>query len=384
MRYVSFSITAILAMAILILPSCGNPVTETITLQDIHQINETAFGRPGNKYAWSMATLNDTALFVGTNNFDLLNEAPPDDPTLWKGCEIWRYDGATWTPVVEEGLNDRNNLGVRDLKELNGCLYATTMNLTNGMELWRSCNGTDWETLVNNGFGLVANNSGRGLAYYKGHLYVGTINPSLGAQIWRSTDGTAWDQVASGGISDSDNTWISDLIEYNGWLYAGTANSLGMQLYRTDDGVNYERIFEGGAGVPQNTHAMVLYEFNNKLFISTMNLQLGFYLYMSDNGINFTAVLQNGFTHPKNNYIWSLQEYNGRLYAGSFYNDYLFFGHFQLYSSADGIDWIVENTNALGYTFNYGLRSMDVFDNKLIMGTTSFFSGCRVIEATAK
>ena len=50
----------------------------------------------------------------------------------------------------------------------------------------------------------------------------------------------------------------------------------------------------------------------------------------------------------------------------------------------DGDEWVIEDQSALGYPLNYGIRSMTVFDNKLIIGTSTAFGGCKVIEATAK
>ncbi len=382
------TITILIATA-LMLASCVNdvPVLETETLANIMQINEDGFGTMGNKYAWSMAEFGDNELFVGTNNFDMNWAGTVDDADQalnWTGCEIWRYDGTSWTKVVTDGLKNPNNLGIRSLKVINGCLYGATMNLNNGMELWRSCDGTNWETLVTEGFGNILNYSARGIAYYKGYIYVGVLNAFQGTQIWRSADGLQWDQVAKAGISDPRNQWFSNFEEFDGWLYMGTSNCNGMQLYRTNDGINYERIFKDGLGIKENTHVMTLYTFNNKLFIGTMNRANGCYLYDSKDGINFEVKLENGFTSNINSYLWALQEYNGRLYAGTFNEYSLLFGNFHLYSSADGDEWVVEDENALGFSLHYGIRTMAVFNDKLMIGTATAFKGCKVIEATAK
>ena len=368
-------------------PSDSVPFLETETLTKIMQINEDGFGSSGNLYAWSMAVLGDSGLYVGTNNFSLNQPESSGDGSPasgWKGCEIWRYNGAVWDRVVEKGLGNPSNLGVRALKEINGCLYGATLNISTGMEIWRSCDGTNWEALVDDGFGSIFNYAARAITFFKGYIYVGVTNLFEGTQIWRSTDGLQWDLVEEAHPSDPGNQWFSNFAEFNGWLYLGTSNPQGMQLYRTDDGSNYERIFEAGLGLPANTHAMTLYTFNNKLFVGTMNRAHGCYLYVSEDGINFEPRIKNGLASPKNSYIWSLQEYNGRIYAGTFYEANLFFGNFHLYSSADGDEWIIENTNALGFPQHYGIRTMAVFNDKLIMGTAAALSGCKVIEAAAK
>jgi len=388
MRRLNLFLAALWMTTAPILASCVvEPVTETETLTGITQINEDGFGSGDlNGYAWCMAVFNDE-LYVGT-----LTQAGEGTATQIKGdasplqteggCEIWRYNGTSWTQVVTDGLGDPENRGMRNLKVINGCLYGVTRNEVEGMEVWRSCNGTDWERLATGGFGLgVVNNSGRALTSFNGHIYVGTDN-HWGGQIWRSSDGVTWEQVASAGISDINNIWIAEFAEFNGWLYIGTNNILGgFQVYRTQDGLDYQRVHQGGPG----QCALTLSIFNNRLFLGTADIVAGFRLYVTDDGLDYQVVLEDGFTSLYNRYLWSMQEYNGRLYAGTYTGALVLWGAFQLFSSADGEAWIVEDANGFNYPYQYGIRSMTVFNGKLILGTaTASPEGCKVFEASAK
>ena len=110
MRCFYFIIVAIVMAISPITLSCNQPgpITETVTLTDIRQINEDGFGEGGfgNDYAWSMTVFNNE-LYVGTLNFILEGEETPLELSLGNeeadplidpvGCQIWRYDGNSWT-----------------------------------------------------------------------------------------------------------------------------------------------------------------------------------------------------------------------------------------------------------------------------------------------
>jgi hypothetical protein len=81
-----------------------------------------------------------------------------------------------------------------------------------------------------------------------------------------------------------------------------------------------------------------------------------------------------------------MEVYDGRLYGGTYKHLLpLPFGQFSLYSTADGDNWTIESKDALGGNpWHYGVRSMAVYNDKLIIGTASAKNGCKVFEATAK
>ncbi len=369
----------------------GGLAAETETLSNITQINDDGFGTPANKYAFSIAVYKDS-LYVGTLNIKRMPGmarffSATSATRATEGAEIWRYDGdGTWTQVVKAGLGNYNNFGVRKMFAAGDCLYGVTANHDDGMEVWRTCDGDDWEIVADRGFGDSMNTSGRGLGSFKGYIYVGVENRKNGAQLWRSADGLEWEKVADKGVSDSGNFWLSDFAEFKGALYMGTLNIRGMQAYRTRDGVNLEKIFDSGLDKITNTAGMKLIVFNDRLYISTMDFLKGFDLYASEDGVNFQRVLQKGFTNKHYAYLWQMEEYNGRLYAGTYHHKatVLPTGRFALLSSADGKNWIVEDDSAFGNPWYYGVRTMAVYDGRLIIGTASAKYGCKIFMARGK
>lgn len=370
------------------LPGVPAPAAEkAATLHDVRQISADGFGTPSNKYAFSMAvfrgelyvgTLNVTSM-QGMLNFFWCRSAKSGT----EGAEIWRYgrDGS-WSRVVDAGLASRLNLGVRKLAVIGDLLYAVTANHDEGMEVWRTADGSDWERVAAGGFGDRANTSGRGLCEFNGWIYVGTENRRHGAQLWRSRDGRDWQKVRDRGIEDKGNAWLSDSVVFDGQLYMGTLNTGGMQLYRTADGSTIERVGLDGVDTATDIAALKLCTFKGRMFMGTMDFVRGFDLYATADGERFQRVIRNGFNDRLNAYCWQLQEYEGRLYAGT-YNHHLPLplGEFTLLSSADRDEWMVENEAAFGHGWHYGVRTMTVLDDRLIIGTATARHACKVLEA---
>ncbi len=381
----------VLIAASLALNSRADDPLSTATLTDVRLINEEGFGDPSNKYAFSMASFKGD-LYVGTLNVKSLPGmfsffAGTSGKRTTNGAEIWRREGDGWTRVVDGGLDNPRNMGVRKLYAAGDYLYGVTNNHDDGMEVWRTRDGDDWEAVATGGFGDKDNTSGRGLGWYKGMVYVGLENRSEGAGIWTSADGENWEKAADKGLGDKGNVWVSDFTEFKGRLYMGTLNILGgFQLFYTADGLSFVKVMEKGAAKKTNTAAMKLIAFKGRLYVSTMDFFRGFDLYVSDDGENFERVLEKGYTSRHNAYLWQMEEYNGRLYAGTYsHSDFtLPRGRFVLYSTEDGEKWTVETDDAFGSAFHYGVRSMAVHDGKLIIGTASPRRGCRVFEARAK
>lgn len=361
---------------------------EPAALTGVRQLNTDGFGEGANKYALSMEVYRG-ALYVGTLNVKGLLGifhwvSATTARLVTEGAQVWRYDTeGRWTRVVNKGLSSPLNLGLRKLRVVGGHLYGVTANHDEGMEVWRTADGERWEVVSRRGFGHPANTSGRGLSSFKGRIFVGTENRDTGAEIWRSADGLQWEQILKRGAGDSDNLWFSDFCEFQGRLYTGTLNmSEGMQLFVSSDGDRFEQVLKGGLQKTSNLGALKLFVFRDHLYIGTMDFDAGFDLYRSADGVHFERVLDHGFTNRHNAYIWQMQEYHGRLYAGAYdHRPPLLHGRFQLYSSADGKDWAVETKNGFGSDWCYGVRTMAVFQDQLIIGTASSRRGCKVFAA---
>ncbi len=93
--------------------------------------------------------------------------------------------------------------------------------------------------------------------------------------------------------------------------------------------------------------------------------------------------MEKGGEHKNNVYVWYMKEYRNRLYAGTFK-----LGGFDLYSAEEpGVDeWTMETSNGFGDIEHYGVRSMAVFQDRLIIGTAtaSPAGGCKIYEAVTK
>jgi outer membrane protein assembly factor BamB len=113
-----------------------------------------------------------------------------------------------------------------------GALYAATLNMATGTELWRSINGTSWSQANADGFGSSANLLVYELFVMDGILYAGTFNWATGTEVWASVDGTSWVQVNPDGFGTSRNYGVVAMAEHDGWLYAGLRNPDGCQVWR--------------------------------------------------------------------------------------------------------------------------------------------------------
>jgi hypothetical protein len=136
-----------------------------------------------------------------------------------EACEIWKYDGETWTPVigdsceVEDGFNDLyNKYAWSMIKASDNSLWVGTASLqtfseaypatSKGCEIWRF-NGNSWEEVVGdnrsseieNGFGSKLNAGARSMIEYpknSGVIWIGTLNLDLkdfktynGCEVWK-------------------------------------------------------------------------------------------------------------------------------------------------------------------------------------------------------
>lgn len=372
----------------------------------VRTIEDGGFGCKTNLYSWSMESFKDQ-LYIGTLNIKGkalgMNLFLFGQPVFTSGGQVHRgtraSDGTwTWETVLSEGLTTKKNYGIRKLITIGDYLYGVTGNHETGFEVLQTSDGDTWTSVNEPGFGNVKNTSGRGMASFKGYLYIGVENRSEGAQVWRhkiETDGSLstdsdWEQVLENGIDDDNNTWFSDFLVYNDgdeeYMYSGTLNrENGGQLWRTN-GDFWENIFREGNGNPSDTALMKLVLFNNRIYIGTMNFEEGASLLVSEDerATSFKTLFTKGNGNRNNVYMWYMIGFESRLYVGTFHQ----FGReeFDLFSSADPETdgFIVETDDAFGLAKNmYGIRSMTVFNNTLIIGGASNNKPTKVFEATA-
>jgi hypothetical protein len=108
--------------------------------------NSAGFGDKLNQYSWSVV-VHDDYMYVGTWHPDRVNFTFKRKKLLnWDlsiglktGCaQIWRTsDGFNWEKITDEGFGDKYNMGVRAMQVYNNSLYAATVNIVTGCEVWK-------------------------------------------------------------------------------------------------------------------------------------------------------------------------------------------------------------------------------------------------------
>ncbi|MBC7247487.1 MAG: hypothetical protein H5T73_06885 [Actinobacteria bacterium] len=414
-------------------------------LGDFQDINLPGFGNPDNRYSWSMVNFKGK-IYVGTWNlrtplsiFQLVLGffSPGFLAGTTSGTEVWRYDGGplgrTWTRVVDNGLGDIDNMGLRnmvvwddpdDVPDRGPAIYGTTINLKDGLEVWRTFDGTNWEVVVGrgakigNGFGHgAANESGRGMLAVGDHLYVGAMRVQ-GGQIWRTANGVDWELVTSvqkletgpfgwiynmGSLAMADMCLFDDDGDGAEELFVGTWRLFGFSIYKYDFASGkWSRVAEFGIRKGSNIGVHQLVPFNGRIWVLTVNFSSGFDVYASRpanpaagirSNADWELVAEKGFTDAGNYYAWEGIVYplgaggeelpNSRLFIGTFNLSRGFY----LYSVTRDGEWAVEVgrgsrvPNGISTALNYGVRTMALYQDKLVIGCAGMMKGTDVYLA---
>ncbi len=413
-------------------------------LSNFSDINTAGFGNPDNRYSWSMVNFKGK-IYVGTWNlrtplsiFQLVLGflSPGFLAGTTSGTEVWRYDGGltgkSWTRVVDNGLGDIDNMGLRnmvvwddpdDVPDRGPAIYGTTINLKDGLEVWRSFDGANWEIVVGrgarigNGFGHGASNeSGRGMLAVGDHLYVGAMRVQ-GGQIWRTANGVDWELVTSvqklesglfgwiynmGSLAMADMCLFDDDGDGEEELFVGTWRLFGFSIYKHDFASGkWSRVAEFGIRKGSNVGVHQLVPFNGRIWVLTVNFSSGFDVYASKpanpagirNNADWELVAEKGFTDAGNYYAWEGIVYpldpggdelpESRLFIGTFNLNRGFY----LYSVTRGGEWAVEVgrgsrvPNGISTTLNYGVRTMALYEGRLVIGCAGMMKGTDVYLA---
>ena len=215
-----------------------------------------------------------------------------------------------WQAVSLPGFGDPDNLSVNEMAALEGWLYAGTLNIRSGAQLWR-CPMDDlrparWEQVFRAGADLgPAASIVSAMLPFQGRLYVATglqrqgktgidrYGP-VGGEVLRIDPSGRWDLVcgqnratsagwkpplsglgASFGMSTARGVW--HMAEYGGRIYAGGADWRMFQSYLPPPG---SRLPVSAIATMRARHAAY---------------QGGFPLWASDDGITWQVVTSDGF-----------------------------------------------------------------------------------------
>lgn len=201
------------------------------------------FGNKYNVYAWSMGVY-DNCLYLGTCSLD------PE-----RGCQLWKYNGSVWGKVDlpgGDGFGEVENYGIRNIVCYQDELYVSTAtNIAHhdeACEVWRY-DGRRWHPIINDnnthgdGFGDLHNKYAWSmLPRSDGSLWIGTLNlqsfsedkprfSTQGCELWTYTQ-ESWIQVvgeknneATGGFGNPHNIGARSMVEYprgSGIMWVGT------------------------------------------------------------------------------------------------------------------------------------------------------------------
>lgn len=255
------------------------------------------------------------------------------------------------------------------------------------------------------------------LICFKDHLYMGTLNPRDGCELWRTTDGSNWTVVVGGngkipnGFGKQSNSaiWVAKV--FGEYLYLGTVNVLqGCEVWRSSDGLNWTAVVGGDSHVPNgfgrfshrfNSYAWYTEVFNMStkeypvqvvphLCIGTLNVLFGGQIWASSDGENWTRLIEgigkkntrNGFGDRDNYGIRTMELYDGRLYVGTATRFYITSKGCEIWSTNDGLSWTRVNEDGFGDSWNIYAWSMEEFNGSLYVGTINLREGCEIWRAS--
>lgn len=241
-----------------------------------------------------------------------------------------------WQPASGEGFGDARNVTVFEMGTFNGHLYAGTVNMERGFELWKTPGGAlpyRWTRVLEQGaYRGPLNELALSLCEFKGALYLGTgivnggyhrsykIGPGA-AELLRIWPDDSWDLIVgearhtpqglkvplsgfSPGFDNLFNGYLWRMGVHDGWLYVGSfswANLLpflprrrwprdvsalverwgednlvrrcgGLELWRSADGVHWEAVTLSGFGNRYNWGVRNFASTPHGLFVGTANV----------------------------------------------------------------------------------------------------------------
>ncbi len=291
------------------------------------------------------------------------------------GAEIWRSpDGLYWSPAITGGMtNTMLTAHVLDLAVFNDQLYAAAFVSGQGGSIWRSPNGIAWTRVVSvNGLGQGELQSFALMTPYSNSLYVANTANAYGDQaLWETADGLSWQPITTTGLMTAALTSMSVFSEH---LYIATSDySAGAVIWRSN-GLTWETVVTGGFGITQNTSIEDLGVFDNQLYAITT-----WQIWRSANGVDWTQVISDGLGSPPHDlYGANLIVFND--------NAFLFTGfpgkdNNLVYRSANGSDWDLITFDAWSEARHSSLMEpITVFNGRLLVGTGNLTvtTGCQL------
>jgi ELWxxDGT repeat protein len=256
------------------------------------------------------------------------------------GTELWEtaapFD-STSTKLVKDisAGNDTNGAPLssapRNLTNVNGTLYFTAFEYTDGRQVWKSDGTTAGTVLVdtiNPGTDSLGNPFGSNplmLTNVNGALFFSATDQTHGRQLWESTAGTPATTTLVGGISQVTTGSVPQfLTNVNGTLYfSASVPATGRELYSSDGTAAGTQLV---ADIQPGTFGSAPQQLTNvngtlffTAFLNTSGQQVGFELFKAVPGTAGVTLVDDIFPgldsngNPNSSFPQNLTSFNGKL-----------------------------------------------------------------------
>ncbi|MEM1314177.1 MAG: hypothetical protein AAGI51_06470 [Pseudomonadota bacterium] len=244
--------------------------------------------------------------------------------------ETTDFEAGDWKACNANGFGDDTNDGVFEMIATDTHLYAGTLNVKRGYQVWRTtAEGAppyDWEPMLLDGAGRgQLNQAAVSMSFFQGAVFVGSgiqkggidkqnkIGPAGPELIRINADGShdvimgetrteagplsgmmpGWNNIFCGSI------WKQNV--HDGWLYAGTQDWLAFLLYK-----DFEKL--------DSPAARLLRRIDMESFVETGG---GYDLWRSRDGENWVPVTRCGFENPYNHGVRNILSTPHGVFIGS-------------------------------------------------------------------
>ena len=281
-------------------------------------------------YTWYDSTTNGTVLVndisVGSGNSSSPEKLVNVNGTLYftandgtNGCELWKSDGtSSGTAMVKDiSVGSGNSSSPENLVNVNGTLFFTANDGTNGCELWKSDGTSSGTTLVKDiSVGSGNSSSPENLVNVNGTLYFTANDGSSGWHLWKSdgtTSGTVLVKDAGAAPSGSSPQYLTNV---NGMLYFTANNGTnGCELWKSDGTSNGTAMVKDLSAVSSDSSSPEnLVNVNGTLFFTANTGLYGRELWKSDGTTSGTAMVQNIDGSTSGSVPLNLTNVNGTLF----------------------------------------------------------------------
>ena len=262
------------------------------------------------------------------------------------GTELWKSDGtSTGTTLVKDIRSGISASSPSYLTNVNGTLFFTASDGVNGTELWQSDGTSAGTTLVKD----IRSGSSSSTPYFptnvNGTLFFSADDGVNGFELWKS-DGTSVGTTLVKDIrSGSSSSYPLPLANLNGTLFFSATDSVnGTELWKSDGTSAGTTLVKDILSGSSSSYPISLTNVNGTLFFSASDSVSGFELWKSDGTSAGTTLVKDIRSGNSGSAPRSLTNVNGKL----------------VFSAIDGVNgfelWQSDGTSA-GTTLIKDIRS---------------------------